>query len=81
MLQVNCRRLDRAHPAMVPGMVARRRGRVNAVRFDRQPSSQGPRMAVLLATKAYVLSLVEGAPYELRATGVTVTTLVPRATA
>jgi short-subunit dehydrogenase len=38
-------------------------------------------MAVYFATKAYVLSLGEALAYELRRTGVTVTTLCPGATA
>jgi short-subunit dehydrogenase len=37
-------------------------------------------MAVYCATKAYVLSLGEAIAYELRGTGVTVTTLCPGAT-
>jgi short-subunit dehydrogenase len=38
-------------------------------------------MAAYFATKAYVLSLGEALAYELRRTGVTVTTLCPGATA
>ena len=38
-------------------------------------------MAVYFATKSYVLSLGEALTYELRGTGVTVTTLCPGATA
>ena len=41
----------------------------------------GPRMAVYFASKAYVLSLGEALAYELRGSGVTVTTLCPGATA
>ena len=41
----------------------------------------GPRMAVYFATKSYVLNLGEALAYELRGTGVTVTTLCPGATA
>src|SRR5260370_6579688 len=41
----------------------------------------GPRMAAYFASKAYVLSLGEALAYELRGTGVSVTTLCPGATA
>ena len=65
---------------LVPGMIARRRGRVLLV-ASTASFQPGPRMAVYFATKAYVLSLGEALAYELRGTGVTVTTLCPGATA
>ena len=80
MLQVNVVALTELTRLLLPGMVARRRGKVMLVASTAgfQP---GPRMAVYFATKAYVLSLGEALTYELRGTGVTVTTLCPGATA
>jgi short-subunit dehydrogenase len=80
MLQVNVVALTELTRLLLPGMVARRRGQVMLVASTAgfQP---GPRMAVYFATKAYVLSLGEALTYELRGTGVTVTTLCPGATA
>ena len=59
-------------------MVARRRGKVLLV-ASTASFQPGPRMAVYFATKAYVLSLGEALAYELRGSGVTVTTLCPGA--
>src|SRR5215471_10084276 len=80
MLHVNVVALTELTRSLLPGMVARRRGKVMLVASTAgfQP---GPRMAVYSATKAYVLSLGEALAYELRGTGVTVTTLCPGATA
>jgi uncharacterized protein len=80
MLQVNVVALTELTRLLLPGMVARRRGQVMLVASTAgfQP---GPRMAVYFATKAYVLNLGEALTYELRGTGVTVTTLCPGATA
>jgi short-subunit dehydrogenase len=80
MLQVNVVALTELTRLLLPGMVARRSGRVMLVASTAgfQP---GPQMAVYCATKAYVLSLGEAIAYEVRGTGVTVTTLCPGATA
>jgi hypothetical protein len=80
MLQVNVVALTELTRLLLPGMIARRRGRVLLVSSTAgfQP---GPRMAVYCATKAYVLNLGEAVAWELRGTGVTVTTLCPGATA
>jgi short-subunit dehydrogenase len=80
MLQVNMVALTELTRLIVPGMVARGRGRVMLVGSTAgfQP---GPGMAVYFATKAYVLSLGEAIAEELRGTGVTVTTLCPGPTA
>jgi uncharacterized protein len=65
---------------LLPGMVARRRGRIMLV-ASTAGFLPGPGMAVYFATKAYVLSLGEALAQELRGTGVSVTTLCPGATA
>jgi short-subunit dehydrogenase len=80
MLQVNIVALTELTRLLVPGMVARGHGRVMLLSSTAgfQP---GPQMAVYCATKAYVLSLGEAIAYELKGTGVSVTTLCPGATA
>jgi short-subunit dehydrogenase len=80
MLYVNVVSLTELTRLVLPGMVARGRGKIMLVASTAgfQP---GPRMAVYFATKAYVLSLGEALAYELQGTGVTVTTLCPGATA
>jgi short-subunit dehydrogenase len=80
MLMVNAVALTELTRLLLPGMVARRRGRALLV-ASTASFQPGPRMAVYFATKAYVLSLGEALAYELRGTGVTVTTLCPGATA
>ena len=79
MLYVNIVALTELTRALLPGMVARGRGRVMFVASTAgfQP---GPSMAVYSASKAFVLSLGEAISYELRGTGVTLTTLCPGAT-
>ena len=79
MLQVNIVALTELTRLLAPGIIARGRGRVMLVASvaSFQP---GPWMAVYFATKAYVLSFGEAIAYELRGTGVTVTTLCPGAT-
>lgn len=68
-----CRRL-------LPGMVARGRGRILNIGSTAgfQP---GPYMSVYFATKAYVISFSQALAHELRGTGVTVTVHCPGATA
>jgi uncharacterized protein len=80
MLQVNVVALTELTRLLLPGMIARGHGRVLLV-GSTASFQPGPRMAVYFATKAYVLSFGEALAYELRATGVTVTTLCPGATA
>ena len=80
ILMINVVALTELTRLVVPGMVARRRGRVLLV-ASTASFQPGPRMAVYFATKSYVLSLGEALTYELRGTGVTVTTLCPGATA
>jgi uncharacterized protein len=80
LLQVNIVALTELTRLTVPGMVARGHGRIMLVASVAgfQP---GPHMAAYFASKAYVLSLGEALAWELRGTGVTVTTLCPGATA
>ena len=80
MLQVNIVALTELTRLVLPGMVARRRGRVMLL-ASTAGFVPGPLMAVYYATKAYVLSFGQAIAYELRGTGVTVTTLCPGATA
>jgi uncharacterized protein len=80
MVQVNVTSLVHLTGLLLPGMVARRSGRIlnlgSTAGF--QP---GPFMAVYYATKAFVNSFSEALAYELRGTGVTATVSCPGATA
>jgi hypothetical protein len=80
IVQVNIVALTELTRLFLPGMIRRGHGRVMLVASIAgfQP---GPRMAAYFASKAYVLSLGEALSYELRGTGVSVTTLCPGATA
>jgi uncharacterized protein len=80
MLHVNIVALTELTRLVLPGMVARRRGRIMLV-ASTAGFLPGPGMAVYFATKAYVLSLGEAIAQELRGTGVSMTTLCPGATA
>jgi hypothetical protein len=80
MLNVNIVALTELTRLLLPGMVARRRGRILLV-ASTAAFLPGPGMAVYFASKAYVLSLGEALAQELRGSGVTVTTLCPGATA
>ncbi|MDQ2931196.1 MAG: SDR family oxidoreductase [Gemmatimonadota bacterium] len=79
MLELNVAALTALTRAILPGMVARKRGRVMLV-SSVGAFQPGPNMATYCATKAYVLSLGEAIARELRGTGVTLTTLCPGAT-
>lgn len=76
MLQVNVVALTELTRALLPAMIARGRGRVLLV-ASTAAFQPGPTMAVYCASKAFVLSFGEAICYELRGTGVTVTTLCP----
>jgi uncharacterized protein len=80
MMQVNVSALMHLTHLLLPGMIARRSGRIlnlgSTAGF--QP---GPGMAVYYATKAFVNSFTEALGYELRGTGVTATVSCPGATA
>lgn len=75
-VQVNVAALTRLARALLPGMVARKRGRVLNV-ASTAAFQPGPGMAVYYASKAYVLSLSEALAAETAGTGVTVTCLCP----
>lgn len=78
MMQLNVVTLTDLVRTFLPGMLARKRGRVMLL-ASTAAFQPGPNMAVYCATKAYVLSLGEALAYETRGTGVTVTTLCPGA--
>jgi uncharacterized protein len=80
IVQVNIVALTELTRLLLPGMIARRRGRIMMV-ASVAAFQPGPRMAVYFASKAYVLSLGEALAHELRGTGVSVTVLCPGATA
>jgi short-subunit dehydrogenase len=76
MLQVNMVALTELTRFILPAMVDRGSGHVMLV-ASTAAFQPGPQMAVYYATKAYVLSFGEALAYELRDSGVTVTTLCP----
>jgi short-subunit dehydrogenase len=80
MLQVNVVALTQLTRLLLPDMLARRRGKVMLVASTAafQPC---PGLAAYAATKAYVLSFGQALAFELRGSGVTVSTLCPGATA
>ncbi len=80
MVQLNVVALTELTRLVLPGMLARRRGRIMLL-GSTAAFQPGPGMAVYFASKAFVLSLGEALAEELRGTGVTVTTLCPGATA
>jgi uncharacterized protein len=79
-IQVNVVALTELTKRCLPGMVARRRGRILNV-ASTAGFLPGPLMAVYYATKAYVVSFSEAIANELEGTGVTVTVLCPGPTA
>jgi short-subunit dehydrogenase len=79
MLQLNITALTQLTHLLLPAMVARSSGRILNV-ASTAAFQPGPWMAVYYATKAYVLSFSDALSYELRKTGVSVTTLCPGAT-
>ena len=76
MIQVNVVALTALTRLLLPGMIARRRGRILNV-SSTAAFQPGPLMAVYYATKAYVQSFSEAIANELEGTGVTVTALAP----
>ena len=80
MIDLNVSALVTLTKLCLPGMLARRRGRVLNV-ASTAAFLPGPNMAVYYATKAFVLSFSEAIGDELRGSGVTVTVLCPGPTA
>jgi len=80
MVQVNVTALVRLTRALLPAMIARRRGRILNV-GSTAGFVPGPYMAVYYASKAFVNSFTEALSYELRDSGVTATVSCPGATA
>ena len=76
LVQLNVVTLTMLTRHLLPGMVARRRGRILNV-ASTAAFQPGPLMAAYYASKAYVLSLSEALSDETRGTGVTVTCLCP----
>ena len=76
MLHLNITTLTMLSRALLPGMVARKRGKIMNV-ASTAAFLPGPLMSVYYASKNYVLALNEGLSEELVGTGVTVTALCP----
>jgi len=76
MIEVNVTALTVLTKLFLPGMLARRRGRILNV-ASTAGFAPGPLMAVYYATKAYVISLSEALAEELRGSRVSVTVLCP----
>ena len=79
MMQLNVVTLTDLVRALLPGMLARKKGRVMLL-ASTAAFQPGPNMAVYCATKSYVLSFGEALAYETRGTGVSVTTVCPGST-
>ncbi len=79
MMQVNIAALALLTRLFLPGMLARRNGKIMNV-ASTAGYVPGPFMAVYYASKAFVLSFTEALAEEVKSSGVTVTALVPGAT-
>jgi short-subunit dehydrogenase len=79
-VQVNIATLVALTRAFVPGMIARKQGRILNI-GSTAGFLPGPFMAVYYATKAFVNSFTEALWYELKGTGVTATVSCPGPTA
>jgi short-subunit dehydrogenase len=79
MIQVNVAALAHLTRLFLPGMLARRSGKILNV-ASTAAYVPGPFMAVYYASKAFVLSFSEALAEETQDSGVTVTTLIPGAT-
>jgi len=76
MIQVNVAALAHLTRLFLPGMLARRSGKILNV-ASTAAYVPGPLMAVYYASKAFVLSFSEALAEEVQGSGVTVTALVP----
>ncbi len=77
MIQLNIAALTVLTRLALPGMIARKSGKILNIASLAGLSPGGPHMAVYFASKSYVLSFSRGIRRELRGTGVSVTTLCP----
>jgi short-subunit dehydrogenase len=80
MIDVNVRALVTLTRLVLPGMLARKHGRVLNI-GSTAGFVAGPYMATYYASKAFVISFTEALAYELKGTGVTATVSCPGATA
>jgi len=80
MLMLNIVALTTLTRLALPGMLARKGGKILNLASVVGYQPGGPRMSVYYATKSYVLSLSKGLARELEGTGVTVTALSPGVT-
>lgn len=76
MMQVNMVAVTQLARLVLPGMLARKSGKILNV-ASTAAFQPGPLMAVYYASKGYVLSFSEALSEEVRGTGVTVTCLCP----
>lgn len=76
MIQLNVHALVYLTHLFIPGMIARKSGRILNV-ASTAAFQPGPYFAVYFASKSFVLSFSEGFSAELKGTGVSVTTLCP----
>src|ERR1039458_3009864 len=76
MIQVNVAALAQLTRLFLPGMLARRNGKILNV-ASTAAYVPGPFMAVYYASKAFVLSFSEAIAEEMQGSGVTVTALIP----
>jgi short-subunit dehydrogenase len=79
-IRLNIENLTHLTRLVLPDMINRRSGKILNV-ASLAAFSPGPLMAVYHGTKAYVLSFGNAIRYELKGTGVSLTTLCPGATA